>query len=158
MAHAGKIYKLQFRRDLQMQLNTGPGWAEAFSSNVLNVGGAKGVLILTNDWRPVNLLKDGQPPMIWTSFPYSNAGITWRLRLTLNDPLAQGAFPFEWLCEIIEQGVGVVITWRCPFFPGTYSGPSAQRTLGSVVVTPGYVEVGTGIAIASQAARWAVYP
>lgn len=67
MAHVGKFYKLQFRRDLAATSNNNDGYPEAFGISMEVLDGSLGHLISGHQYTIVNLLMNNQPPMVWRS-------------------------------------------------------------------------------------------
>lgn len=86
MAHVGKFWKLAFRRDLANATGNAQAWAEGYALINNAFLTADGSLFPQIEFRVLNLLKDGQPPMVWVSdatpSPFGNLVATW----TLTDP------------------------------------------------------------------------
>jgi hypothetical protein len=116
MAHVGKFYKLQFRRDLSSVTNNTQAWPEGATWSVVGLGGVVGHLLNNNPIRVYNLLTDSQPPMVWTSDIEVVAGIPIVYHVTLYDPWILGEASFEF--GITHALSGVIL------FHQPQSGPS----------------------------------
>lgn len=86
MAHIGKLYKLQFRRDLSRERNNRNGYPEAFRWSQSNVTGAVAIDVVSNLVPMVNLATDSQPPMTWQSATRLAGGVHYNLRWIIDDP------------------------------------------------------------------------
>jgi hypothetical protein len=97
MAHIGRDYKLQFRRDLAQVRNNQDAYPEAFRFTQ-DVGFGAVFQDNRNHIVPlVNTSTVDQPPMIWISQPRPVGGRDYRMRLTINDPfhIGQDSVIFE---------------------------------------------------------------
>ncbi len=86
MAHKGKFYKLQFRRDLASTINNNFAYPEAVRWSSSNVQGAVALDIVNRQPLLLNLLREGQPPMVWTTGVETVAGISYVASLTIINP------------------------------------------------------------------------
>lgn len=86
MAHLGKQYKLQFRRDLAFVTNNRNAYPEGMLFGATGLSGAVGNDIDSFPPLCVNLLADSQPPMIWTSDILHAGGIDYTVTVTITAP------------------------------------------------------------------------
>ncbi len=107
MAHVGKNYKVQFRRDLSSKENNRDGWPEAFDFNSSDFGGTLGFPLNHLAVKLFNLLTDAQPPMVWTSDPVTVGGVPLRFILSVNEPSFLTTATTE--LEIIRTDTGVTL-------------------------------------------------
>ncbi len=103
MAHAGKFYKVQFRRDLKLEFPNYVGWAEAYNVRQEGIIGTFGHFISNRVYQCVNLATNNQPPMIWQSPLYNDGGRNTYMRMTVPDPLVAQPDPFPMLFEIFRE-------------------------------------------------------
>lgn len=95
MAHIGRFYKLQFRRDLASTPNNVDAYPEAFGVVIENVTGPVGTAIDRNRYQLVNLLTNAQPPMIWK-----------------NDSIVVASIRTEWTAKIMSPFVAAEASWE----------------------------------------------
>ncbi len=84
MAHVGKRYKLQFRRDLALNVVNRDAYPEGAFLSVASLGGVVGDRIQQNDIIVANLLTDAQPPMVWTSGIVVVSSVPFHAQVTLD--------------------------------------------------------------------------
>jgi hypothetical protein len=157
MAHVGRSYKLQFRRDLHLNVNNDQGFPEAFNARMTGFSGAKGSLLAAALFQPVNLAKSNQPPMIWTSSVVVSSGFHWRLSIeSVAVPWRSGTAQ-QWLIELEEIGVGVAIVGVFNDPIASYSAISATPDGTLVHYAPGYAGGPPLSRCLAAAASWATY-
>lgn len=158
MAHVGKLYKLQFRRDLAMVANNVNAWAEAYFFNVLGIFGAKGQWFSNQNPICINTAKESQPPMTWSSYVFSNHGISWQQFVTCIDPVGDPTDDKHYVLEVTEIGLGPVITGIFLVRRDMYDLQACTPVSGSFVFAPGYDGAAPFLKMSGQAARWNFYP
>lgn len=104
MAHIGKSYKLQFRRDLANVTNNRLAYPEAFRWSSSNTNGAVAADLINHVVPLVNTATNAQPPMVWQSAPRTAGGVSYIARLTLDDPFDISKCTFKF--EVIQQPIG----------------------------------------------------
>jgi|SRR5215471_9858869 len=115
MAHVGKRYKLQFRRDLHRDSFNDRAWPEAWKLLVEDFAGLKGSLLDGLTVIVIDLRKNDQPPMVWESDPIPIGGLTFTYRLVIADPLgAPGDAFVNGDVTISEATDGVVYRFTIP--------------------------------------------
>ncbi len=126
MAHVGRQYKLQFRRDLANVTNNVNAYPEAFRWGMSNAAGPVANDFLNNVVPLINLATDAQPPMVWQSDPRAIAGINYIGKLTITDPFDPQAQKFA--LEVKDTGSGAILFSYTPpaivrgYFTSTVSG------------------------------------
>lgn len=107
MAHVGRMYKLQFRRDLYNGVNYVDGWPECYVLGLRNMGGSVGGVLQHIVVQAVNLLTDIQPPMFWISDADVYGGIPCFLILRIDDPYPTSASTIT--IAVVRQDTGQVL-------------------------------------------------
>lgn len=160
MAHAGKFYKLQFRRDLSMNMAHKIGWAEAYNVVQTGLAGAFGTFIQNREYLCINKRMNNQPPMVWTSAPYDDGGRETFMELFVNDPTPALTNDVMFTCQIfrtldLEPLVDAVFSNSDPEQNWTrFSGSVGGDIVNTV---PGYT-VPHFWTVAASAAGWNLYP
>lgn len=157
MAHIGKSYKLQFRRDLADTRNNRDGYPECFGLVLENVDGSIGTMIDRQLYQLVNVEKDSQPPMQWKNESIVVAGTLLKFYATVVDPLQ--AIEAKWTIQI-KHGVTGAILFELKPTPGigavrfpVWPFPSVPPT----VQTPQIHALGTNVGSSLTAQGWSVY-
>lgn len=86
MAHLGKAYKVQFRRDLSREALNRNGYPEAYRFSASGFTGAVAIDFLNNLVPLINLATNAQPPMRWQSATRTAGGVNYNARLIIDDP------------------------------------------------------------------------
>jgi hypothetical protein len=105
MAHVGKFYKLQFRRDLNFAPPNVQGWPEAAT---WNIDAGVGVMAAALRAVPVpcfNLLKTNQPPMVWTSAARPFATFHYKYIVSISNPQDLSLTEIRFQVQRQEDGV-----------------------------------------------------
>lgn len=157
MAHVGKFYKLQFRRDLAQVPNHAQGWPEAFRYSQSNTSGAIAADAINNVVPLINLAKNSQPPMIWLSDIRTVGGIPYRMRITIADPLNSDKpdFKFE-----VFNSTTLANIFNFSKAPGTVAyGPSGTHgsEAGTFADSTNWKIVGGGFLWNTAALPWSLY-
>lgn len=108
MAHVGKLYKLAFRRDLGNVSRNYNSWPEAFRYSQNSSSGPVYVDNRDNLIPLINVAKDGQPPMVWTSNPRIYAGRPYTMRWSILDPLFRGSNSVLFDCHFTDDGENIL--------------------------------------------------
>jgi hypothetical protein len=125
MAHIGKNYKLQFRRDLANVRNNRDAFPEAFKWSNSNASGDVASDFLNNLVPLVNLMTDAQPPMVWTSDVRTVGSIGYHALLVISDPLDPTKFRIDF--KLLQQGTGAILFGYSPpagtpsYFPSGFN-------------------------------------
>lgn len=160
MAHAGKFYKVQFRRDLHLEFPNSVGWAEAYDVRQDGIIGVFGHFISSRVYRCINVQKNNQPPMVWQSPLYNDGGRDTYMKLTVPDPLIVQPGTYPMLVEIFR-------TFSIPalvagVFDMVRNGSGLTQFVGSepkanLFLSTGY-DVNVQWDVLPVAAFWANYP
>ncbi len=158
MAHSGRLYKLQFRRDLHLDLKNPFGYPECFLIALANLGTPFGNFSFSDTFSCVDLLTSNQPPMIWASPWTVVLSHMYRLTLTIDDPaitlgkMAQAHYKLE------EMAAGVVLNYDVSFALVSYNHFLLNANLGSGTLATGYTWTNFFCTLQGIAADWSVYP
>lgn len=157
MAHLGKHYKVQFRRDLHGDVNNDAGYPEAFGvewDDLLTPFSFSGLPIL---FQCINLAKENQPPMIWTSGWYPFDGVMWRTSIELEHPTERIGTVQDVIYELECSTGGIVIAGSGKYTVQNYS--SLQTNAFSFVgtVASGYQWGTFTQTLNCNALGWAAY-
>ncbi len=138
MAHKGNPYKVQFRRDLHLDLKNSLGYPECYISGFAYCGGAKGSLLTGVAFRSINLLKSSQPPMVWTSEIITVGGFQWTNQWFIDVPTIREGDEGDFRFELTEIGVGVVVKGTCHVNLWNYRSMVGGGVPGTFHYSPGY--------------------
>lgn len=157
MAHVGKFYKLQFRRDLAAVFNNNGAYPEAYMIGGIAGFGPIGSRMPTDPWQVINLLKDNQPPMIWVSDDQIVNGLPVHVRIDIIDSWHLGQSDivlrvFKNVADLIYQQ-----TMRCNPLSGPQPGLWFTVSATVDVETPEYNSHGLGFSVSGHAATWTEY-
>ncbi len=158
MAHTGKTYKLQFRRDLHLDLQNVDGWPEAFLINWQGLVTPFGSGISTGSFLCVNLLTSNQPPMVWVSASTLFDGQHWKTTVTFNNPVVRVGSLLTVDYKLERVGTGDVITWSGPSLTSNYRNIFQSALAGSGTIAPGYLWGIVTNTLVGSPALWGVYP
>lgn len=159
MAHIGKFWKLQFRRDLANVSNNREAWPEAYTVEVFSVGGIPAFNGGIPPQLCINKLTVTQPPMVWTSEAFVHLGKTYTWNLTFVDPWNASSNTGNGHLRLTEATLGVVIDGDYPFTGGFPTQMGGFMAAPPGTFQPGY-EPGPSnrYQVAINPAGWLVYP
>lgn len=157
MAHVGKFYKLQFRRDLANVLNNVNAYPEAMLWDQSNLGGPLGIDVRDHQPILINLAKDNQPPMVWESVVRHAGGIDYTVRLTINDPFNIPASTLR--VQVLDANTAATYFNWVQQLKSPSSTPSGWSgvSFAAFIDTPQYKILGGSFLWDWRAAAWSVY-
>lgn len=157
MAHVGKLYKLQFRRDLSGEPNNRNGWPEAAIVDIVGVAGPQAAICSGLPYLCLNLLTNSQPPMVWRSDDYVLNGKSVYKLVTVSSPPDSQLRSSVW--QIKETATGIIL-FEVQIAAGDWNGSPSLMTLPVANVTvesPGVHRQFPHVSLEWHAARWAIY-
>lgn len=132
MAHVGKRWKLQFRRDLWSVGFNADHWAEAYRYQQTPAFGVVAADFLSSTVPLVNLLTNDQPPMVWRSGPRVAAGITYDVIYSQTEPNFPDLRVVTFTVKDLTHGVDL---FRFNTIAGLLGGGPAQTSVTSQAVS-----------------------
>lgn len=157
MAHVGKLYKLQFRRDLSRVSNNAGGYPEAFRWGASNFTGAVADDFLNNVVPLINLAKDPQPPMQWQSDTRHIAGISYNARFVVDDPFNMPDSSLTFVVRDLTHSVDLFTFFSAAnSYSGRPSGMSGLATTG-FMDSPLFKNIAGSFLWAAAAMGWNTY-
>ncbi len=157
MAHKGSPYKVQFRRDLHVDLPNKQGWAEAYDIYWRLLGGPIGSLVQGVTFQCVNLLKDAQPPMVWTSDHVAIFGRSYVMQLKVPVPTARPNTPADFRVTLTEATAGLVVDALFHAHAFNPQGMDDTARDSDCFFAPGYSAVFSQVEIVVPPATYASY-
>lgn len=157
MAHVGKQWKLQFRRDLARVASNQQAYPEAYLIAGIAGAGSIGSAMPTTPWLVINTETNNQPPMVWLSEVQIVNGVPVHVSIEIPDPyiISQS----DIVLRVLK--LGNVVIYKSTNQTNPLSGPSPGLwlTVGGTVDAQGS-EFHTGSsppALGGHAATWADY-
>ncbi len=157
MAHKGNLYKVQFRRDLHLDLDNRFGYPEAYNVQVNGVYHAGGSPLGSINFLCVNLLTSTQPPMVWVSPWVTSFGFTFRVTITIVDPAIRTGDNGVQHVTVEEITQGVVAQGDCAVTGWAYDQNALFAILSSWHFAPGWSFGPTQAVTYTLAADYASY-
>jgi hypothetical protein len=161
MAHVGKHYKLQFRRDLYAGvLNHEWAFPECYRLTVEGISGQVGAILNRHEWFCVNKHMNDQPPMVWQSvaesFSFGNAFAIFTIADPLKVTMDELLFTFE-IFTVYSAAPGIAAVFNNQgdlYTPSLVQGvvPAAE------VFTGDFFTCERALILTGGAAGWDVYP
>jgi len=133
MAHIGKLYKLQFRRDLANVTDNRNAYPEAMLFKEDNMDGPIGLAIGAHRVLLVNVAKNNQPPMKWVSSPATVAGVTYTVTFSLSDPFDTSSTNVD--LQVVNVGTGAILMHWSSGPPMFGNAPARMANDGGTVIT-----------------------
>lgn len=160
MAHVGAFYKLQFRRDLHLDVLNNRGWPEAFLVAQAGISGPFGDFIAHQNYLCVNQATTNQPPMVWRSGLYDGGGRDTFMMVTIRDPLTAFGAPTVAILEIFRTfAIQPLVAAEFQLTRGGagYDSFSGIEPTSEVETDTGY-DCDTSWSVGLGAATWDIYP
>jgi len=147
MAHKGKRYKLQFRRDLTLNQFQTTGAAEAYNGRTIIIREVPPGVIVDQIVQYINLDKSASVDRTWVSKNFTFAGRNCRIRWTMEKAYEFGDVVFDVRLETVggtlllhkrSKSVSTVADWR--FFsidvtqPWDYQDPDLNGTWNNIEI------------------------
>jgi len=157
VAHVGKNYKLQFRRDTHLDVNNALGYPEAFSAffDQLVIPQTTSGLGIT--FQCVNLATLSQPPMTWSSNWVTAWGTQWRTSFEFTQPATRIGDLMPIIYTLEETIGGIVIAWTSMTRVNNYQSYQTSAFGGTGTVAAGYLWGATSQTFLGHALNWAAY-
>jgi hypothetical protein len=157
MAHVGKDYRLQFRRDLALNVFNVNAFAEAYDVLTFTWGGLKGSTLNGVTFQVINVSKAAGVSMTWQSRATPVAGRTFTLNVELVDAtkVPLGTCPVRvTMTELVD---GLVWFDNLIFGPSHYFRLQATGIGAPAFLAPGYTAPFGSIAFDGPFADWTSY-
>lgn len=157
MAHIGKFYKLQFRRDLALNYLNHHAFPEGALASSTSLGGTVGGGFAGKTFLLVNLLKDNQPPMVWSADNHVVNGVRLIIIFTIKEKPDRAPIPVELEIKRWSTG-GTLFKAQGTSGPLGFDPPEYLLTFfPPFVQTPEISGSSGGVGWGMSAADWSAY-